>query len=225
MPDSIQIQDRLRQVIADGLTASYTARSCKDDIETGNHYQSVQLGSEQTKGFRSGREPFLQQVDFTGRSVLDLGSNLGEISRAARARGARLVDGFEYDPFFLDLANTINAHNRETRVSFFLRDITDPTIYREPYDIVLAFSVFSYVHSVVREIAAITNAALVIETHRLTNNLETDYLATLLPHFPHYAMLGESDWGLNFDPGEKRAVIVFAKDPAALAAALVSSQR
>jgi len=91
----------LRTLILDALALPYTSVSGKESIQTGNHYQSVTLGDERTEGFRSDRDVFLDQIDFRGRRVLDLGSNLGEISRAARARGAAAVDGYDSDPFFV----------------------------------------------------------------------------------------------------------------------------
>jgi len=103
------VKPALKQAILDAIALKYTSVSCKDGIETGNHYQSLTLGDEHTTGFRSGREGFLDQIDFRGKRVLDLGSNLGEISRAARARGAAVVDGYEYDLFFVELAQAINA--------------------------------------------------------------------------------------------------------------------
>src|ERR1700693_4434242 len=93
------VKPALKQVIADAIRLRYTSQSSKESIETGNHYQSLILGDERTEGFRSGREKILDQIDFRGKRVLDLGANLGEISRAARARGATIVDGYEFDPF------------------------------------------------------------------------------------------------------------------------------
>src|SRR5437016_1977446 len=136
------LKPKLREAIVEALRDRYTAVSSKDSVETGNHYQSVTLGEERTHGFRSGRERFLDRINFDGKRVLDLGSNLGEISRAARDRGASLVDGYEYDPFFGEIARAVNAYNGTTRLSFYTADITDPMMYREHYDVVIAFSVF-----------------------------------------------------------------------------------
>jgi hypothetical protein len=212
--------DGLKELILRSLQTAYVARSCKDGIETGNHYQSVWLGDDRTTGFRTDRAGILDQIEFTGKRVLDLGSNLGEISRAARARGATLVDGFEYDKVFLETAHAINAYNRTTRVSFFHRDITDRAVYCERYDIVLALSVFTYVRSVLDRIADITDQILVVETHKLDGNLETDYVAPVREYFPHYRVLGQSEWGSCFDQQYKRSIIVFSKDRTTLEAAL-----
>jgi SAM-dependent methyltransferase len=214
------IAPELREVILRALQSSYVSESGQDRVQTGNHYQSVTLGAELTSGFRSARTEVLDEIAFDGKEVLDLGSNLGELSRAARARGARLVDGYELDPFFVDVANAINAHNRTTRVSFHERDISDPAAYTDSYDIVLAFSVAHYVYSVIDVLARITRQLLVIETHRLDDNLESRYIAPLRPRFPVHQVLGTSEWSLHGEATERRAVIAFAKDRRALAAGL-----
>src|SRR5438132_3026766 len=213
------VKQELRKLIVDGLERAYTS-SGKDGIETGNHYQSVTIGDEHTKGFRSDRGSFLSQIDFRGKRVLDLGSNLGELSREARARGANLVDGFEYDPYYVELAQLLNAYNGTTGVSFYQCDITDPRTYLEHYDVVLAFSVFTYIAGVLQRLSQITDEALVVETHKLDGNLETAYLAPIRKFLPVYEVLGESDWGRSLSERQTRAVIVFARTKLALERAL-----
>jgi SAM-dependent methyltransferase len=210
----------LRELILGALGIPYMSESCCDNVQTGNHYQSVTLGTETTEGFRSARTEILDRIDFEGKDVLDLGSNLGELSRAARMRGARFVDGYELDPFFVDVANAINAYNRTSRVSFHVRDITDPTAYTDTYDIVLAFSVAHYVYSVIDVLARTARQLLVVETHRLENNLESQYIQPLRPHFPVHEILGGSEWSVFGEASERRAVIAFAKDEEALALGL-----
>jgi SAM-dependent methyltransferase len=224
MMDIHSVKDDLKDLILTSLNLDYIAKSCLDDVETGNHYQSLMLGQTQTTGFRTERGELLDQIDFEGKKVLDLGSNLGEISRAARHRGAYLVDGFEYDPFFLELAQLVNSHNDVARVSFYQHDITDPSIYNERYDIVLAFSVFIYIQNVLDRIADITNQALVLETHRLDGNLQSTYLDSVSQYFPHHRILGETEWGTPVNPNVKRAVIVFARQKSALTAVLKTLQ-
>ncbi len=214
------VKPDLEDLIRRGLTASYTSESCADGIETGNHYQSVSFGNDVSPGFRSERREYLDRIFFTGKRVLDLGSNLGELSRYARARGATLVDGFEFDPYFVELANLLNAYNGTTRVSFYERDITDPDTYREPYHIVLAFSVFIYIRDLLDAIASITNEILVLETHKLDGNLESTYLSVLRERFPAYRLLGETEWGTPHEDTDRRAVLVFATDERALELAL-----
>lgn len=219
------IKPDLKQLILGGLSAQYISESCAGGVETGNHYQSVWLGDEVTSGFRTQRYDLLDRISFEGKTVLDLGSNLGELSRAARARGAALVDGFEYDPFFVEMAGAINAYNGTTRVSFYERDITDPTVYREEYDLVLAFSVFIYIQDRLAEIAAKTRGLLVLETHRLDDNLESTYLESVSAFFSAFEFLGETEWGIRNEPSVRRAVIAFARDEESLRRALQGGAR
>jgi len=215
-PKPPSFKAELKALILRALQASYTSVSVKDGVETGNRYQSLMLGDERTPGFRSHRRQFLDRIDFEGKRVLDLGSNMGEISREARQRAAALVDGFEYDSFFVEIAQAVNAYNGVTRVSFFERDITDPRVYRDHYDVVLAFSVYIYLEHVLSNVADITDGILLLETHQLSHNLETTYLDPIGSLFPYHIILGASDWGKGANPDGERAVIAFAKTDQAL---------
>jgi hypothetical protein len=207
------IKGELRELIARYLELYYVSESSKDGIRTENRYQSIRLGDLESDGVRSVRDGFLDEIDFSGKKVLDLGSNLGELSRGARARGASLVDGYEYDPFFVELASAIDAYGQVTRVSHHQRDITDPGVYCDHYDVVLAFSVFVYIEPVLDRIASITDELFVLETHRLEDNLEDYYVRVVGRYFPHFAILGESDWDLRLGgESDRRAILAFAKD-------------
>jgi 2-polyprenyl-3-methyl-5-hydroxy-6-metoxy-1,4-benzoquinol methylase len=193
-----------------------------DSIPTDNHYQSIALGAERTPGFRSPRHELLDQIRFEDKKVLDLGSNLGELSRAARARGAALVDGYEYDPYFVQLANVVNAYNGVTRVSFFDRDITATSTYSEPYDVILAFSVYVYIRPVLALVTSMANELLVLETHRLEDNLNSQYIAPVLQFMPHHRILGESEWSASDLDAGTRVVVAFARSESALESGLAS---
>jgi SAM-dependent methyltransferase len=215
------VEQRLRALIESGLALPYTSHSGFDGTATGNHYQSVALGGEATTGFRGDRASVLDCIDFRGRKVLDLGANLGEMSRSARARGARLVDGVEYDPFFVELAQLITAFNGQSRVSFRQGDVTDPSLYEERYDVVLALSVFHYVSRVLDELARVTDV-LIVETHKLHGNFDGGYLGPIQARFPAMRVLGQTDWGQLGDGSEARLVIAFAKDRDGLNAVLAA---
>jgi SAM-dependent methyltransferase len=205
----VDTRARVRELILESLAAPYTSRSGTDGTLTGNHYQSVRLDGEPTGGFRTNREEILDRVDFRGRKVLDLGANLGEMSRSARARGARLVQGLEYDPFFVEIAQLVTAYNGISRVSFQQADITDPAAYEERYDIVLALSVYHYLRQALDPLARCTDV-LVLETHKLDGNLDRTYLGPIQERFPYMRILGETDFGWT-DAGKARCVIAFAK--------------
>jgi SAM-dependent methyltransferase len=218
------INEELKNVILKALRVNYVSQVGK----RGNRYQTVTLGDVKIPGQRTGRSEALDQVNFEGKKVLDLGSNFGQISRGARARGAYLVDGYEIDPFFLEIARAINAHEEETRVSFYQRDIGDPSSYVEQYDIVLAFSVWAFLGHSLDRIAEITEQLLIVETHELDQDLPhkghfpgappspssiSEYLAQASRWFPCYRILGRTD-------RQRRAVIAFAKSELTLAAGL-----
>jgi 2-polyprenyl-3-methyl-5-hydroxy-6-metoxy-1,4-benzoquinol methylase len=208
------LQGELRKIIYAALNHPYESIS-KEGLKTGNHYQSVQLRGEESRGFRSNPAELLDQIDLRGKKVLDLGSNLGETSRAAREHGADLVDGFEIDELFLQLANLINAYNNTSRVSYFKRDIGEQSSYQEHYDIVFALSVFEHVRDTIEHIALITDQCLILETYKLEDNLYPIYIEPLLPYFPYNTILGYLPWSAN-DKNARRAWIAFAKDQATL---------
>jgi hypothetical protein len=216
------LKGELRDLIARYLELYYVSESCKDGIKTENRYQPISVGELETPGVRSSRSEILDRIVFAQKTVLDLGSNLGELSRAARARGAALVDGLEFDPFFVELATALNLYGQVTRVSYYRRDITDPSTYQDHYDVVLAFSVFVYIEPVLDRLAQVTDELFVLETHRLEgNNLEDYYVRVVGKHFPHYAIIGESDWDVRLGgEGDRRAVLAFARDESTLLAAL-----
>ena len=213
----------LDRLVAKALDTPYSSFSATDDSETGNRYQAVGLGHRTTHGLREGRGRFLDALDLRGRTVLDLGSNLGEISREARARGAALVDGFEIDPYFNEIAQLVNVLTGTTGVSFYERDMADPETYRDPYDVVLAFSAFRFIAGCLDRIAAIADV-MIVETHELHGNFDERYLEPLIEQFPAYRMLGESD-AERLRAAGVRAVGIFARDERSLIDALAPELR
>ena len=93
-------------------------------------------------------------------------------------------------------------------------------VYKERYDIVLALSVAHYILPILNHLESIIQNLLIIETHRLQANLETDYIEQVTKYFPAYRILGYSDWSVSNDQGGQRAVIAFARSEEALATAL-----
>lgn len=201
----------VRDVILRHRKHDYISRSNVDDIPTGNRYQTVALGADHEPGFRSRREDLFSRINFEGTSVLDVGCNTGELSRLARRRGATLVDGFDFDPLRIALAQLTNVHESVTRVSFYAADATDPNAYRGEYDIVLAFSVFPYISKALPALAGATKKILILETHLLTKpRAERQYIDALSVHFRFHRELETTDWG--GDREGERKVIAFARD-------------
>ena len=212
----------LRDLIVTSLNRKYVSKSSFMDYETGNRYQSVQLGADVVAGYRTNRSDLFQAFNFSGRSVLDCGCNIGELSRLARLRGARLVDGYEYDNYFVEMGRMINAYNGTTRVSFYNRDVTKPDSFDDSFDVTMAFSVYPYISQALNEIAHITGEALIVETHDIKPDLKKVYIEPLVKFFPHYTFLTTTDFGRG---QEKRAIFVFAKQERSLygSASLVKS--
>jgi SAM-dependent methyltransferase len=171
------------------LSRRYISISSHEGLKTGNKYQSVRLGNELVEGMRDHRDSLFSVFDFRGRSVLDCGCNIGEMSRQARARGAYLVDGYEYDDYFVHMARLINVANGTARVSFYQKDITNPAAFEDTFDVGLAFSVFPYIQPVLKELSEHIREALILETHDVKPNLHAIYIDALRPYFPFHSFI------------------------------------
>jgi FkbM family methyltransferase len=207
--DIPSIKDELLGLITKATRLPYMSHSIFEDIITGNTYQTVALDSSSLKGGRPSREKFLSQIDFRNKTVLDLGANTGENSRIARRLGASLVDGYEYDPFFVEIGRTINAYQGITRVSLFQGDCTRKELYENmEYDMVLTLAVWVYTEGVMDEIEKITDF-LIFETHTLDHGIEF-YYQPVQVYFPHIISLGYTEKPLN--PHQSRMFFVCGKN-------------
>ena len=154
LPDDIvnvpSIKESLSSIIVDAVKLPYVATSIHGGIKTGNSYQTLFLGEGGRTTGRYDRMSYLSRINFREKSVLDLGANTGEMSRSVRALGARLVDGYEYDPYFVEIGRAANALVGATRVSLFQGDCTRAALYDNfHYDIVLALNVWVYIEGVI----------------------------------------------------------------------------
>jgi glycosyltransferase involved in cell wall biosynthesis len=207
--DVPSIRNELRDLIIKATQLPYVARSIFQSITTGNNYQTLSLDDTLRQGGRPPREKFLSQVDFHNKTVLDVGANTGENSRIVRKQGASLVDGYEYDPYFVEIGRAINAVSGMTRVSLFQGDSTRPELFQGmKYDIVMALAVWVYIQDTIKQVADITDI-LVFETHTLDHGIEF-YYQPILKYFPHCISLGYPD--KPADPHKSRMFIVFGKD-------------
>lgn len=215
VPRNENLRENLKALILSGLAERYVSTSSYQEIKTGNFYQTVQLGEQRAEGFRSDRSDLFAAFDFSGHRVLDCGSNIGELSRLARKRGAWLVDGYEYDPFFVQLASLINAFNDVTRVSFYQKDLTVPETFQDEFDIALAFSVFPYIRPVLPELTSHVTTALLLETHDVDDRIREKYLHPLRDFFPHHTFVKFTDHG---NGRGQRAVFLLTKQETTLVA-------
>ena len=158
----------------------------------------------------------LDRLDVEGKTVLVLNSGLGELSRAARERGAALVDGFEPDPDRVSLARLAAAYHQAERVFFYLHDPRDERSYFDRYDVVLALSGLDGVLPALDRVAASTEGVFVAEL----GSRADDGVAPLKQRFPAEVELGEAPDGSSFVAFAKTsdAIAAYVRDTAADAA-------
>lgn len=207
--DVPSIKNDLRALVTKATQVPYVARSIHNSIPTGNNYQTLALDNSLHHGGRQSRECFLNRIDFTGKTVLDIGANTGENSRIARKLGASLVDGYEYDPYFVEIGRVVNALCGMTRVSLFQGDCTRPELFEGmKYDVVLALAVWVYIEDTIKQISRITDV-MIFETHTLDHGIEF-YYQPILKYFPHVISLGYSEKPI--DPHKSRMFVIFGKE-------------
>jgi hypothetical protein len=96
--------------------ASSGVPSIRADVERLVIEQAGRLGAESAGLLDMSGIPALDDVDLEGRTVLDLSGDPGHVARAARARGAALVDSVHLDDEFADVARLLDLYHRTTRV-------------------------------------------------------------------------------------------------------------
>ncbi len=211
-PDSRDVpslRDEIRSLVIRAVKLPYIARSVYNAIPTGNNYQSLNLDNSVHQGGRQGRDRFLYRLDFRGKSVIDVGANTGENSRIARRLGASLVDGYEYDPYFVEVGRLMNALSGVTRVSLFQGDCTRPELFQGmKYDVILALAVWVYMQDTLKQLSDLGDI-MVFETHTLDHGIEF-YYQPILKYFPYAVSLGYTE--KPNDPHKSRMFIVFGKE-------------
>lgn len=179
---------------------------------TGNAYQTVMLGDVVINGFRETRSELLAGLDIRGKAVADLGSNLGEVSRDLSRGGAILVDAYEYDAFFTQLARYITAYNCLYNVQHIQADISKEGFIHQKYDISLSLSTFAYVSPNIDYILSNTNEAFILETHEIQSNWVEYYVSRTIRYFPHWCCFGIVAHGnAAFSKGKRRLWLHFSK--------------
>jgi len=123
--------------------------------ERSQNYQSYWLNGDWVDGTRKIPHRFDKMQlpqDFKGKSVLDLGCQMGSMAMEAWRRGARKVTGLEYQSEFVDCARDI-ARANGFYVNFQVMDLTEinrcseyiKSYYPEGVDIVFGLSLYKHI--------------------------------------------------------------------------------
>jgi hypothetical protein len=116
-----------------GGSRSPEVPSIRADVERLVIEEAERVGAERTGLLDPPAVSALDEIDLQGRTVLDLAGGPGHVARAARARGAALVDSVHLDDDLAGVARLLDVYHRTTRV--FVHDSLD-TLDRA-YDVVL----------------------------------------------------------------------------------------
>jgi hypothetical protein len=131
-------------------------KTLKDDIkdftqfphkEREENYQTYFLDGEYQKGSRDTLYRFKQMQindDLAGKSIVDLGCNLGSVATECWRRGARIVNAYDYEKDYIDCARVLTRYN-QFGISFIDHDLTkQPLYFDRKIDIVFALSLFKH---------------------------------------------------------------------------------
>lgn len=207
-----RLQEEAKALVVKYLRESVVSFSSKEEKRTGNAYQSVQMDGKMLQGFRSSDRHIYAGINLKGKTVIDLGCNLGEVCRDAARAGAFRVEGIEYEDFFVQLARYIAAYEKLDAVSYRQGDLTKPETYGGNYDVVSMLSVSTYTEKHMDAVAAMTNEVLVVETHAVRANWDRVYLKPLLDRFKHVALVGISDHKAA-NKAEARFMLLCSQNP------------
>ena len=90
--------------------------SIRADVERLVMEEAERVGADRTAWLDTPAVPALDEIDLEGRTVLDLSGGPGHVARAARARGATLVDSVHLDDDLAGVARLLDLYHRTTRV-------------------------------------------------------------------------------------------------------------
>jgi hypothetical protein len=90
--------------------------SIRPDLERLVIEEAKRLGVDPAALLDTPDIPALDDIDLAGRTVLDLSGGPGHVARAARARGAALVDSVHLDDDLAGVARLLDLYHRTTRV-------------------------------------------------------------------------------------------------------------
>jgi len=136
----------------------------------------------------------LNEIDFKGKTVLDLGCHLGRFMREAYDRGASRCIG-------VDIARTEVAHELNNWLGYWNFDFYGFQLWQglsnvsnfsgvDKFDIVFAFSIFSHTKGYSSQLGERVNEVLLVEGHR--EDTRETYEADLQRDFQEVEFLGYS---------------------------------
>jgi len=99
-----------------GGSRSPAVPSIRADVERLVMEEAERVGADRTGLLDTPAVSALDEIDLEGRTVLDLSGGAGHVARAARARGAALVDSVHLDDDLAALARLLDLYHRTTRV-------------------------------------------------------------------------------------------------------------
>ena len=90
--------------------------SIRPDVERLVVEEAERIGADPEDLLETPDVPALDDIDLEGRTVLDLSGGPGHVARAARARGAAIVDSVHIDDDLAGIARLLDLYHRTTRV-------------------------------------------------------------------------------------------------------------
>jgi len=137
------------------------------------------------------------EKDLTGKSVLDLGCQLGSMAAESYLRGARKVTGLEYQPEYVECARDL-ARINGMQINYMIKDLKNVndcvtyinSYYKEPIDIVFALSLYKHTGKSIFEILDhIKWKVCYVESHNVgTSGLETQHVREMLTYMNKYQL-------------------------------------
>lgn len=118
--------------------------------------------------------------DLTGKTVLDIGCNLGFYAFAAKLRGAKKVVGFDISPDYIQEASYLRDQLgfSADEVEFRAQDGNNLARQGEQFDVVINVGVLYHIENPVfflRQVSEVTREMMLLESEMLIDSTYTEY--------------------------------------------------
>lgn len=124
--------------------------------------------------------------DLTGKIVLDIGCNVGQMSHISYERGAKVI-AFDYDRRVLELANQVHPGPRYYRANIDRYPKSFSSILEHEYDLVFCLSVINHVNKakMAKFLKDLNWREIIFEGHQNRFNLHDDLIQFVIKyHIP-----------------------------------------